>query len=73
MNSSERISVDEIIKSGENPERFFPISNKFHRIWEHYTDKPFCEVVKMVTENKDLTDLEFTKVMEEYIDKNNIK
>ncbi len=67
------MSVDEIIQLGESPERIFPILNKFDRIWSYYGNVPFCEVFKMVTEGKNLTDIEFTQLMEEYINKNNIK
>jgi hypothetical protein len=67
------MSVDEIIKLGESPERIFPILNKYDRIWSYYGNKPFCEVFKLVTEGKDLTDIEFTQLMEEHINKNNIK
>ncbi len=67
------MSVDDIIKLGETPERIFPILNKFDRIYSYYGNKPFCEVFKMVTDNKSLTDAEFTQCMEEYINKNNIK
>lgn len=59
-------------------ERMFPILNKFDRIWEHNEDLTFCEVYQdiikdfQISENNLLTDLQFTKLMDDYIEKNNI-
>jgi len=66
----------DIIKKLENlsdPMRVFPILNKFDRIWTAKLDKPFCEIYQEITKGKKLSDLEFTKAMEEYIDNNGIK
>lgn len=61
------------IRDLTDPMRVFPILNKFDRIWSHKLDKTFCEVYKEVTQGKNMTDEEFTKAMEDYIDKNGIK
>lgn len=56
-----------------NPERIFPILNKFDRIYSYYKDKTFCEVYTLITQNKQLSDLEFTQEMDKYIEENKIK
>jgi len=61
-------------------ERIFPIINKFDRIWNHHNDKSFTEVVEILAalwyekgEERKPNDLEFTKLLDEYIDRYQIK
>lgn len=63
--------IYEIINK-KTKERIFPILNKFDRIWENNLDKSFCELYTILTDNKTVTDLEFTKLMDKYIDNNKI-
>ena len=67
------VSVVDVLDSNTNPERIFPILNKFDRIYSHYGNKSFCEVYKIITQDKQFTDLEFTQVMEQHIEDNKIK
>lgn len=60
-------------KNLTDPMRIFPILNKFDRIWSANLEKPFCEIYKDITKGKDLTDMEFTQLMEIYIDEKAIK
>lgn len=64
--------IEEIVESSNTrTERMFPILNKIDRIWNHNSDLQFCELVKLIV--LDSTDLEFTKKLDEYIDKHGIK
>ncbi len=65
--------IEEIIEDKHNPERIFPVLSKLGRIWDKNREKTLCTIYKEVTEGKELTDLEFTKALEAYIDKNGIK
>lgn len=65
--------IEEIIEDKHNPDRIFPILNKFDRCWSADKDKTFCELYKAITQNKELTDLEFTKALDAYIDNYGIK
>lgn len=66
------MSVNEIIKVEESIDRIFPILNKFDRIYTHY-NIPFCAVYNMLTNGKSYSDIEFTQLMEQHINENNIK
>ncbi len=65
--------LKDLIEDKNNPERIFPILNKFDRIFTHHATKTFCWIYNDITQGQQLTDLEFTKRMDEYIEKNNIK
>ncbi len=55
-------------------ERVFSILNKFDRVWSGTKGKiTFCQIVNLVTNKEDLTDVEFTQAMDKYIEINNIK
>lgn len=55
-------------------ERIFTILNKLNRVWMGSKGKlEFCEIVKLLSPNLDLSDLEFSKAMDEYIELNKIK
>jgi hypothetical protein len=72
MEDKEReIIIDEIINK-KTKERIFPILNKFDRIWEYHVDKSFCEIYLLITNNNNVTDLEFTKLMDKYIENTKI-
>jgi maleate cis-trans isomerase len=65
--------IEEIVESSNTrTERMFPILNKIDRIWNHNSDLQFCELVKLIVSDS-YTDLEFTKKLDEYIDKHGIK
>lgn len=72
---------EEVINLGLiSHERIFPILNKLDRIWNHYSEKSLTEVLDLLAnlwydeqhETKP-NDLEFTKLLDEYIDKYKIK
>ena len=69
--------LDEIIEDKNNSERIFPILNKVDRAWSVKNDMTFCElyndIIALRPSGHKLTDLEFTKLLDEYIDKNGIK
>lgn len=73
--------VGKVIDAGLiSHERIFPIINKFDRIWNHHSEKSFTEVVEILADlwydkgvDKKPNDLEFTKLLDEYIDKYNIR
>lgn len=65
--------LKEIIEDKNNPERIFPMLNKFDRIFTKMSDKTFCQVYNEITEGKDFSDLELTKRMDEYIERHGIK
>lgn len=65
--------LKEIMEDKENPERIFPMLNKFDRIFSHHVNKTFCWIYNDITQGQQFTDLEFTKKMDEYIENNNIK
>ena len=54
-------------------ERIFPVLNKFDRIWSFFPNKTFCEIYMEVTGGFPVEDLAFTKMLDEYIDKYDIK
>lgn len=54
-------------------EKVFPILRKFDIIWSNNPKLTFCELYKLVTENKKLTDAKLLKKLTEYITNNNIK
>lgn len=55
-------------------ERVFNILNKWDRIWTASKSKTtFCELYKEVVGSSELSDLELTKKLDEYIDLNKIK
>ncbi len=69
--------LNEIIEDKHNSERIFPILNKLDRCWAIKNEMTFCEIYNSIIalrpEGHKLTDLEFTKLLDEYIDKNGIK
>ena len=66
-------SLDELIEDKNNPERVFPILNKFDRCWTIKTEMTFCDLYMSITEGQRVTDLEFTKLLDKYIEENGIK
>lgn len=54
-------------------EKIFPILNKFDRVWQANLKMKFCELYKLIAEDKTLTDSQLSKRLSDYIDKNNIK
>ncbi len=68
-----REPIEKQIQNLADPMRIFPVLNKFDRIWSAKLDKTFCEIYNDITKGKNMTDLEFTKAMEDYIDGNKIK
>ena len=67
-----KVSAENIMDK-DNPERIFPILNKFDRIYSHYKNKTFCETYRLITGDKQYSDIEFTQLMDKYIEENNIK
>ena len=68
--------IGEIIKESwaKSDERMFPILNKIDRIWSHFRDKTFLEVIKdFESKHNPITDLELSQALDQYIKDNNIK
>ena len=63
---------DVILLSNINKERIFPILNKIDRIWAKSPNLQFYELVNLLTKNN-LSDNEFTKELDNYINENGIK
>lgn len=57
----------------ENSERIFSILNKVNRVWINNPKLKFCELYKLISEGKKLTDLQFSRKLDKYIEENNIK
>lgn len=75
---------EEVINLGLiSHERIFPILNKLDRIWNHHSEKSYSEINKILfglwfgmsikSTSFYPNDLEFTKLLDEYIDKYKIK
>lgn len=73
--------IKEVIDSGlTSHERIFPIINKFDRIWNYHSEQSFVNVIEILSnfwyneiDKKAPNDLEFTKLLDEYIQKYQIK
>ena len=62
-----------ILERNKSVEKIFPIMNKIDRIFTTNPELQFCELVKLLEIDKYKTDLELTKHLDDYIDKNGIK
>lgn len=57
-----------------NSERIFPILNKLDRIWyANHTMNFATLILDILGDNKITTDLEFTRLLDKYIENKNIK
>ena len=54
-------------------EKIFPILNKLDRIWQSNLKMRFCDMYRMISEGKKLSDSQLSKRLTDFIDKNNIK
>lgn len=54
-------------------EKVFPILNKFDRIWMSDPKKTFCQLYVEITGGFEVDDKTFSKLLTDYIEKNNIK
>jgi hypothetical protein len=54
-------------------DKIFPIMRKFDVVWQHNKSKTFCEVFNMITENKQVCDVELLAKLTEHIEVNKIK
>ena len=56
-----------------NEEKVFPILNKLDRIWSSNIKLRFCDIYRVITEGKKLSDAKLSQKLTKYIDDNNIK
>jgi transcription termination factor NusB len=70
--SEEAVDLNDFI-SKKSKDRVYPLLRKFDAIWTNRNNMTFCQLVKEVTENQELSDKELSEYMNKYIEEHKLK
>ena len=70
--SEEAVDLNDFI-SKKSKDRVYPLLRKFDVIWTNRNNMTFCQLVKEVTENQELSDKELSEYMNKYIEEHKLK